>query len=61
MLGLLSVFSGRFSADDAEEMYSAGALEPMAGRDALSQLVAKSLLSAQHDGGSMHYRMAEST
>ncbi|WP_027686917.1 ATP-binding protein [Rhizobium leguminosarum] len=61
LLGLLSVFSGRFSADDAEAMYSAGALEPMAGRDALSQLVAKSLLSAQHDGGSMHYRMAEST
>lgn len=61
LLGLLSVFSGRFSADDAEAMYSAGALEPMAGRDALSQLVAKSLLSAQHDGATMHYRLAEST
>ncbi|MBY5690364.1 ATPase [Rhizobium leguminosarum] len=61
LLDLLSVFSGRFSADDAEAMYSAGALEPMAGRDALSQLVAKSLLSAQHDGATMHYRMAEST
>ncbi|WP_260684794.1 ATP-binding protein [Rhizobium laguerreae] len=61
LLDLLSVFSGRFGADDAEAMYSAGALEPMAGRDALSQLVAKSLLSAQHDGATMHYRMAEST
>jgi len=61
LLGLLSVFSGRFSADDAEAMYYAGALEPMAGRDALSQLVAKSLLSAQHDGATMHFRLAEST
>ncbi len=61
LLGLLSVFSGRFNADDVEAMYSAGDLEPMAGRDALSQLVAKSLVSAQYDGGTMHYRLAEST
>ncbi|TAZ65511.1 ATPase [Rhizobium ruizarguesonis] len=61
LLALLSVFSGRFNADDAEAMYSAGSLVPMAGRDALSQLVAKSLLSAQYDGGTVHYRMAEST
>ena len=61
LLGLLSVFSGRFNADDAEAMYSAGGLEPMAGRDALSQLVAKSLLSAHYDGGTLHYRLAEST
>ncbi|MGK9339692.1 ATP-binding protein [Sinorhizobium meliloti] len=61
LLGLLSVFSGRFNADDVEAMYSAGDLEPMAGRDALSQLVAKSLVSAQYDGGAMHYRLAEST
>lgn len=61
LLGLLSVFSGRFNADDVEAMYSAGALDPMAGRDALSQLVAKSLVSAQSDGGTVHYRLAEST
>jgi predicted ATPase/DNA-binding winged helix-turn-helix (wHTH) protein len=61
LLGLLSVYSGRFNADDAEAMYSAGALEPMAGRDALSQLVAKSLVSAQYVGGTLHYRLAEST
>jgi predicted ATPase len=46
LLDLLSVFSGRFNADDVEAMYSAGALEPMTGRDALSQLVAKSLVSS---------------
>jgi predicted ATPase len=61
LLGLLSVFSGRFYADDVEAMYSAGALEPMTGRDALSQLVAKSLVSAEYDGGTVHYRLAEST
>lgn len=61
LLGLLSVFSGRFNADDVEGMYSAGALEPMTGRDALSQLVAKSLVSAEYDGGTVHYRLAEST
>jgi predicted ATPase/DNA-binding winged helix-turn-helix (wHTH) protein len=61
LLGLLSVFSGRFNADDVEAMYSAGALEPMIGRDALSQLVAKSLVSAEYDGGTVHYRLAEST
>ena len=61
LLGLLSVFSGRFNADDVEAMYSAGALEPMMGRDALSQLVAKSLVSAEYDGGSVNYRLAEST
>ena len=61
VLGLLSVFSGRFNAEDVEAMYSAGALDPAIGRDALSQLVAKSLVSAEHDGGSIHYRLAEST
>ncbi len=61
LLGLLSVFSGRFNADDVEAMYSAGALEPMTGRDALSQLVAKSLVSVEHDGATIHYRLAEST
>ena len=38
LLGLLSVFSGRFNADDVEAMYSAGALEPMTGRDARRSL-----------------------
>ncbi|WP_246669750.1 winged helix-turn-helix domain-containing protein [Agrobacterium sp. B1(2019)] len=61
LLGLLSVFSGRFNTDDVEAMYPAGALEPMTGRDALSQLVAKSLVSAEYDGGTVHYRLAEST
>ena len=61
LLGLLSVFSGRFSADDAEALYSAGALDPVTGRDALSQLVAKSLVSTDYDGGTVHYRLAEST
>ncbi|TWF59120.1 putative ATPase [Neorhizobium alkalisoli] len=61
LLSLVSVFSGRFSADDVEAIYSAGALEPMAGRDALAQLVAKSLVAADYDGGTMHYRLAEST
>lgn len=61
LLGLLSVFSGRFNADDVEAMYAAGDLDSMAGRDALSQLVAKSLVSAQYDSGTMHYRLAEST
>ncbi|WP_244619123.1 winged helix-turn-helix domain-containing protein [Rhizobium sp. 18055] len=61
LLDLLSVFSGRFNADDVEAMYSAGALEPMTGRDALSQLVAKSLVSSHCDGGTVHYRLAEST
>ncbi len=61
LLGLLSVFSGRFNSDDVEAMYFAGALEPMTGRDALSQLVAKSLVSAEYDGGTVHYRLAEST
>ena len=61
LLGLLSVFSGRFSTEDVEAMYSAGALEPMTGRDALSQLVAKSLVSAEYDGSTMYYRLAEST
>ncbi|WP_245508375.1 winged helix-turn-helix domain-containing protein [Rhizobium sp. BK418] len=61
LLGLLSVFSGRFNADDVEALYSAGALEPMTGRDALSQLVAKSLVSAEYDGSTMYYRLAEST
>ncbi|WP_245973795.1 ATP-binding protein [Bosea caraganae] len=61
LLDLLSVFSGRFNADDVEALYSAGALEPMTGRDALSQLVAKSLVSAEYDGGTVNYRLAEST
>lgn len=61
LLALLSVFSGRFNADDAEAMYPAGALDPMTGRDALSQLVAKSLVSSEYDGGTVHYRLAEST
>ncbi|KAA1177264.1 ATPase [Rhizobium tropici] len=61
LLDLLSVFSGRFNADDVEAMYSAGALEPMTGRDALSQLVAKSLVSSDYDGGTVNYRLAEST
>lgn len=61
LLGLLSVFSGRFNTDDVEAMYSAGALEPMIGRDALSQLVAKSLVAAEYDGGTVNYRLAEST
>jgi predicted ATPase/DNA-binding winged helix-turn-helix (wHTH) protein len=61
LLDLLSVFTGRFNSDDAESMYSVGGLEPMTGRDALSQLVAKSLISAEHTGGTSHYRLAEST
>jgi predicted ATPase/DNA-binding winged helix-turn-helix (wHTH) protein len=61
LLGLLSVFSGPFNADDVEVMYPAGALEPMTGRDALSQLVAKSLVSSEYDGSAMYYRLAEST
>ncbi|MDO6414260.1 winged helix-turn-helix domain-containing protein [Sphingomonas sp. BIUV-7] len=61
VLGLLSVFSGRFAADDAEAMYPAGGLDPMTGRDALAQLVAKSLVSAEVEGGSVLYRLPEST
>jgi hypothetical protein len=61
LLELLSVFSGRFTADDAEAIYAAGDLDPMAGRDALSQLVAKSLVSSEMDDGVLRYRLPEST
>jgi predicted ATPase/DNA-binding winged helix-turn-helix (wHTH) protein len=61
VLDLLSVFSGRFGADDAEAMYPAGGVDPMSGRDALSQLVAKSLVSAEVEGSSVLYRLPEST
>ncbi|MET0239687.1 MAG: winged helix-turn-helix domain-containing protein [Sphingobium sp.] len=58
---LLSVFAGRFSAEDAECVYAAGGLDPMTGRDALGQLVAKSLVSADVIGGALRYRLVEST
>ncbi|MHA6766417.1 ATP-binding protein [Sphingobium ummariense] len=61
LLALLSVFAGRFSADDAESIYAAGGLDPMTGRDALSQLVAKSLVSADVIAGALRYRLVEST
>ena len=58
---LLSVFSGRFTGDDAGALFAAGGLEPMTGRDALSQLVVKSLVSAEYEDGSVHFRLPEST
>ncbi|WP_240502258.1 ATP-binding protein [Sphingomonas panacis] len=58
---LLSVFAGRFSAEDAESIYAAGLLDPMTGRDALGQLVAKSLVSADVIAGALRYRLVEST
>lgn len=61
LLGLLSVFSGKFGADDAEALYPSGGLQPMAGRDALSQLVAKSLVATELESGKVYYRLAEST
>lgn len=61
LLALLSVFAGRFSADDAESIYAAGGLNPMTGRDALGQLVAKSLVSADVIAGVLRYRLVEST
>ncbi|WP_375196137.1 winged helix-turn-helix domain-containing protein [Sphingobium sp.] len=61
LLALLSVFAGRFSADDAESIYAAGGLDPMIGRDALGQLVAKSLVSADVIAGVLRYRLVEST
>lgn len=61
LLALLSVFAGRFSADDAESIYAAGRLDPMTGRDALGQLVAKSLVSADVIAGVLRYRLVEST
>lgn len=61
LLELLSVFAGRFSAEDAESIYAAGQLDPMTGRDALGQLVAKSLVSADVIAGALRYRLVEST
>lgn len=61
LLGLLSLFSGKFCAADAEALYPAGDLDPLTGRDALSQLVAKSLVTAELEGGVVQYRLAEST
>lgn len=61
LLGLLSLFSGKFYTADAEALYSSGGLDPLAGRDALSQLVAKSLVTAELEGGAVQYRLAEST
>lgn len=61
LLGLLSLFSGKFGADDAEALYPSGGLQPMVGRDALSQLVAKSLVATEIENGNVHYRLAEST
>lgn len=61
LLELLSVFAGRFSAEDAESIYAAGALDPMEGRDALGQLVAKSLVSADMLAGALRYRLVESS
>jgi len=61
LLELLSVFSGGFTADDVEAIYPAGDLDPMAGRDALSQLAAKSLISSEFKGGVLLYRLPEST
>lgn len=61
LLRLLSVFSGRFTADDAGALFPAGGLDPRAGSDALSQLVAKSLVSADYETDTVQYRLAEST
>lgn len=61
LLELLSLFSGRFSADDVEALYAAGGIEPMAGRDALSQLAAKSLVTTEFNQGALLYRLPEST
>jgi predicted ATPase/DNA-binding winged helix-turn-helix (wHTH) protein len=61
LLRLASVFAGRFTADDADALFSAGYLDPLAGRDALAQLVAKSMVSAELEDGAIHYRLVEST
>jgi len=61
LLELLSVFAGRFSAEDAESIYAAGGIDSMAGRDGLGQLVAKSLVSADVIAGTLRYRLVEST
>ncbi|ETI63120.1 hypothetical protein C100_14355 [Sphingobium sp. C100] len=61
LLELLSLFSGRFSADDVEALYGAGGIEPMEGRDALSQLAAKSLVTTEFSQGTLLYRLPEST
>lgn len=61
LFALLSVFAGRFSADDVESIYAAGKLDPVAGRDALAQLVAKSLVVANLIRGSLSYRLVESS
>ncbi len=61
LLRLLSVFSGRFTADDAGALFPAAGLDPRTASDALSQLVAKSLVSADYDSDTVRYRLAEST
>lgn len=61
LLSLLSVFTTRFTADDAEAIYAVGDIDPMAGRYALGQLVAKSLVSADARSGTLSYRLVEST
>lgn len=58
---LLSAFSGRFSAEDVEGLYAVAGLDPVAGRDALGQLVAKSLVATEFTGGALRYRLVEST
>jgi predicted ATPase/DNA-binding winged helix-turn-helix (wHTH) protein len=61
LLRLLSVFSGRFTAEDAGALFPAAGLDPRTASDALSQLVAKSLVSADYDSDTVRYRLAEST
>lgn len=61
LLSLLSVFTTRFTSDDAEAIYAAGEIDATAGRDALGQLVAKSLVSANARSGTLTYRLVEST
>lgn len=58
---LLSAFSGRFSAEDVEGLYAVAGLDPIVGRDALGQLVAKSLVATDFTGGMLRYRLVEST
>jgi len=61
LLSLLSVFTTRFTADDAEAIYAVGEIDAMAGRYALGQLVAKSLVAADARVGTLSYRLVEST
>lgn len=58
---LLSVFAGVFRMDDALAMSESVGLDPSQAIDALERLASRSMVYAEYRGGTLRYRLLEST